>query len=54
MPTVFQRKIIKMGEAGHAIILPISWVRYHGLQAGDKLEVIADGKLTIRPKKKPK
>ena len=51
MPTLSVRKAIKFGSNGLAITLPIAWVRYHGLKAGDRLEVIADGKLTVRPKK---
>ncbi|MFC2122112.1 AbrB/MazE/SpoVT family DNA-binding domain-containing protein [Bacteroidota bacterium] len=31
--------------------LPRGWTRYYNLRAGDKLEVIADGKLIIRPEK---
>lgn len=51
MPTLTLRKIIKFGNVGLAITLPVAWIRYNKLQAGDKLEVIADGKLTIRPMK---
>lgn len=49
MPTLTLRKVIKFGELAYVVTLPTAWVRYHRLQAGDKLEVIADGKLTIRP-----
>ena len=52
MPTLTLRKIIKFGKVAHVITLPMAWVRYHKLQAGDRVEVIADGKLTIRPIKK--
>lgn len=31
--------------------LPKAWIRYYGLIAGDRLEVIANGELTIRPEK---
>ena len=52
MPAIFERSLIKMGAGGLVITLPKSWTRYYNLKAGDKLEVIADGKLIIRPIRK--
>ena len=54
MPTLTVKKLIKFGEGGLVITIPRSWVRYYSLKAGDRLEVIADGELTIRPAKKKK
>ena len=51
MPTLTFRKLIKFGDGGIVITVPKAWIRYYGLRAGDKLEVIADGELTIRPEK---
>lgn len=51
MPTLTLRKLIKFGDGGVVITLPKAWIRYYGLRAGDKLEVIADGELIIRPEK---
>ena len=51
MPTLTLRKLIKFGDGGIVITVPIAWIRYYGLGAGDKLEVIADGELIIRPEK---
>jgi AbrB family looped-hinge helix DNA binding protein len=50
MPTLTFRKLIRFGE-GFIITVPKAWIRYYGLRAGDKLEVIADGELVIRPQK---
>ena len=52
MPTITLRKIIKFGTGGLVMTIPKGWVRYYELEAGDRLEVIADGELTIRPTKK--
>ena len=51
MPTITYRKLIKFGNAGAVITVPKGWMRYYGLRAGDKLEVIANGELIIRPVK---
>ena len=49
MPTLTFRKIIKFGQSGLVITIPKSWIRYYKLKAGDRLEVIANGELMIRP-----
>jgi len=49
MPTVTTRKVIKLGKNGLVITLPAGWVRYYHLKAGDRLEVIANKKLIVRP-----
>ena len=51
MPTLTLRKLIKFGDHGLVVTVPRGWVRYYGLVAGDRLEVIADGELRIRPAK---
>lgn len=51
MPTVTLRKLIRFGKGGFAITLPKGWVNYYKLEAGDRLIVIADGELQIRPEK---
>jgi len=53
MPTVTQRTLIKFGENGLVLTIPKAWVDYYQLKPGDKLEVIANGELTIRLLKKP-
>lgn len=52
MPTLTVRKLIKFGKDGVVMTMPKEWVRYYSLRAGDKLEVIADGELIIRPEKR--
>ena len=52
MPTITNRTLIKFGEGGFAVTVPRGWVRYYGLKAGDKLEMVVDGELLIRPKGK--
>ncbi|MFC2051886.1 AbrB/MazE/SpoVT family DNA-binding domain-containing protein [Chloroflexota bacterium] len=49
MPTITFRKLIKFGAGSFVVSVPRSWVRYYNLKSGDKLEVIANGKLIIRP-----
>ena len=49
MPTITTRKVIKLGHNGLVITLPAGWVRYNSLKAGDRLEVIANKKLIVRP-----
>ena len=52
MPTQTIRKLIKFGRDGVVMTVPREWIRYYGLKAGDRLEVIADGELTIRPERR--
>ncbi|MCL0093008.1 AbrB/MazE/SpoVT family DNA-binding domain-containing protein [Dehalococcoidia bacterium] len=47
MPIQSIRKLMPMG-ATYVISVPVGWVRYHGLKAGDHLEMIADGEIIIR------
>jgi AbrB family looped-hinge helix DNA binding protein len=49
MPTLTYRKIIRFGQSGLVITIPKSWIRYYNVKAGDRLEVIANGELIIRP-----
>ena len=52
MPTQTLRKAIRLGKYQLVVTLPAGWVRYYNLKAGDKLEVIANEKLVVRPIKK--
>jgi AbrB family looped-hinge helix DNA binding protein len=49
MPTLTMRKLIKFGQTGLVITIPKDWIRYYDLKAGDRLEVIAERELIIRP-----
>jgi len=50
MPTMTERSLMRMGHEGLVMTIPKSWARYHKLQAGDRLIVITDGKLIVKPK----
>jgi len=49
MPTLAKRKLIKFGESGLVLTVPKAWARYYGLKPGDKVEIVADGELVVRP-----
>jgi antitoxin component of MazEF toxin-antitoxin module len=52
MPTLNERTVLDLGQGSYAVCLPRAWFRYYGLKPGDKVEVIANGEITIRPKQK--
>ena len=52
MPTLTERSVIDMRQGSYIITLPKAWVRYFGIKPGDKLQVIANGDLIIRPHQK--
>jgi hypothetical protein len=49
MPHQETRKIIRVGETSYAVILPKSWLRYHKLDDNDRVEVVSNGCVKIRP-----
>jgi antitoxin component of MazEF toxin-antitoxin module len=51
MPHEDVRKIIKVGETSFAVILPRSWLRYYQLTDKDKVLVVSNGSVTIKPQK---
>ena len=54
MPTLTLRKLIKFGQTGLVLTIPKGWSRYYDLKAGDRLEVIANDELIIRPVRRTK
>jgi len=52
MPTLVERSVIDMGQGSYIITLPKPWVRYMGIRPGERLEIIANGELVIRRKRK--
>jgi len=52
MPSVTTRSLIRMGDGGLVITIPKSWAQYYKLKPGDKVEVITNGILRVRPKGK--
>ncbi len=43
-----------MGQGALVITIPKTWVEYYGLKAGDKVVVITNGQLKVRPIKQGK
>ena len=54
MPSLFKRSLIRVGKDSLVVVVPKSWIRYYGMKPGDRLEVIANDELTIRPVKQAK
>lgn len=54
MPTETVRSIIDLGQGSVVITLPKAWVRYHRLRPGDKVLVVTNGKLVVKPLKRGK
>lgn len=52
MPTLVERSVINLGQGSYVITLPKGWLRYFGIKPGDRLEVVSDGELVIRPPKR--
>lgn len=50
MPLLERRRIYAAGGS-LAITLPRGWLAYFGIKAGDEVEIVANGKLVIRPTK---
>jgi antitoxin component of MazEF toxin-antitoxin module len=49
MGQIEQRTISRVGGSSLMITLPRGWLNYFGLKAGDKVAVITNGELIIRP-----
>jgi bifunctional DNA-binding transcriptional regulator/antitoxin component of YhaV-PrlF toxin-antitoxin module len=49
MPQKAERRIIRVGESSYGVVLPIGWLRYHELKNGDKVQVISNGNVEIKP-----
>lgn len=54
MASLVERSLIRFGNGGLVVSIPIAWARYYNLLPGDKVVIIANSKLTIRPKKEIK
>lgn len=44
MGQICERSLMKMGNGGLVVSIPSGWARYYGLSAGDKVEVVSNGK----------
>jgi len=49
MPSISYRALIRMGDGGLVITIPKAWARFYQLKPGERVEVIANDELTIRP-----
>ena len=47
-----ERTISKVGGASLMVTLSKAWLRYMGIKPGDTVEVITNGEVIIRPKRK--
>lgn len=50
MPNLTQRSLIRFGDGGLVVTIPKAWADYYGLKAGDKVEVVTNHQLRLRPK----
>ncbi|MDP3062565.1 MAG: AbrB/MazE/SpoVT family DNA-binding domain-containing protein [Chloroflexota bacterium] len=48
-PALLRSLISRNFQRELRITVPVWWMRYHGLEPGDKVEVVANGELTVRP-----
>ena len=53
MGQLVERRIGVVGRSSFVIVLPKGWLRYHGLQAGDTVQVVTNGVLTVLPMPRP-
>jgi antitoxin component of MazEF toxin-antitoxin module len=49
VPQKETRKIIKIGNTSLGVILPKGWLQYAGLRHGDRVEVVTNGVVTVKP-----
>jgi antitoxin component of MazEF toxin-antitoxin module len=49
MPQKENRKLVQIGKTSVGVILPKAWLRYFSLEHGDKVEVVSNGNITIKP-----
>ncbi|MDP2949712.1 MAG: AbrB/MazE/SpoVT family DNA-binding domain-containing protein [Chloroflexota bacterium] len=48
-PALLRSLISRNAQRELRITVPVWWLRLHGLKPGDKVEVVANGELTVRP-----
>ncbi|MCW4015537.1 MAG: AbrB/MazE/SpoVT family DNA-binding domain-containing protein [Candidatus Bathyarchaeota archaeon] len=53
MPQKETRKLVAIGNS-LGVTLPKGWIDYFDLKLGDKLEVITNGNVTLKPKQSKK
>ena len=50
MPHKEIRKLVRIGEVSIGVTIPIGWLRYYNLKAGDEVELISNGDIIIKRK----
>jgi len=53
MPSISKRHIIPNGNS-LVIVIPKDWLRFWGLQKGDKVDIIYNGVMVVIPPNHPK
>ena len=51
MAHIEKRSLIRLGRDCLVVTVPAAWARFYGLKPGDKVEVISNGKMTVKPLK---
>ena len=52
MGQIHERTITRVGSGSLVVVLPKGWLRWHSLRPGDKVQVITNGELRVRPMRK--
>lgn len=50
MANLYERELYQVGNGGLAIYIPKPWARFWGLKPGDRVVIIADDGIFIKPK----
>jgi AbrB family looped-hinge helix DNA binding protein len=51
MPSLMFHKLRKTGKNNLIITVPKAWADFYGLKAGDTVEIVVNGVMTVYPKK---
>lgn len=49
MANIFERSLVRTGDGGLSLLIPVSWARYYHLEPGDVLRVKTNTKLVVEP-----
>jgi len=49
MPSMFKRSLLRIGNGALAVVVPKSWVDYHGLRPKDVVQVKVNKNLVVYP-----
>jgi uncharacterized membrane protein (UPF0127 family) len=54
MPIETERKVIRLGAHSYVVSLPLGWIKYYKIKKGDRLRLLIDSNLMIKPPEKEK